>query len=99
MALWSTPRGIEYDEPIVVRTPLGPPPLLLRVAAVVAVPLLLYALVATGQKALDNYRLNREADCGRRSSDCGRTTSTCNARLSLRGAMWPSKPSRVSSWG
>ena len=62
MALWSTPRGIEYDEPIVVRTPLGPPPLLLRVAAVVAVPLLLYALVATGPKALDNYRLNREAD-------------------------------------
>jgi cell division protein FtsB len=44
------------------RTPSGPPPLALRVAAVVAVPLLLYALVATGQKALDNYRLNREAD-------------------------------------
>jgi cell division protein FtsB len=35
--------------------------LALRIAAVVAVPLLLYALVATGQKALDNYRLNQEA--------------------------------------
>jgi cell division protein FtsB len=51
----------ETEKPIVVRTPLGPPPLALRVAAVVAVPLLLYALVATGQKALDNYRLNQEA--------------------------------------
>jgi cell division protein DivIC len=34
----------------------------LRLAAVLAVPLLLYALVATGQKALDNYRLNQQAD-------------------------------------
>jgi cell division protein FtsB len=51
----------EAEESIVVRTPLGPPPLALRIAAVVAVPLLLYALVATGQKALDNYRLNQEA--------------------------------------
>jgi cell division protein FtsB len=51
----------ETERPIVVRRPLGPPPLALRVAAVVAVPLLLYALVATGQKALDNYRLNQEA--------------------------------------
>jgi cell division protein FtsL len=34
----------------------------LRLAAVLVVPLLLYALVATGQKALDNYRLNREAE-------------------------------------
>src|SRR5919199_3572430 len=50
------------DEPIVVRRPVGPPPLALRVAAIVVVPLLLYALVATGQKAVDNYRLNREAD-------------------------------------
>jgi cell division protein FtsB len=45
----------------IVRRPVGPPPLGLRVAAVLAVPLLLYALVATGQKALDNYRLNQEA--------------------------------------
>ncbi len=45
-----------------VRTPVGPPPLALRLAAVLAVPLLLYALVATGQKALDNYQLNQEAD-------------------------------------
>jgi cell division protein FtsB len=52
----------ETEEPILVRQPLGPPPLALRVAAIVAVPLLLYALVATGQKALDNYRLHREAD-------------------------------------
>ena len=42
--------------------PVGPPPLSLRLAAVLSVPLLLYALFATGQKALDNYRLNREAD-------------------------------------
>jgi cell division protein FtsB len=35
---------------------------MLRLAAVLAVPLVLYALVATGQKALDNYRLNQEAD-------------------------------------
>ncbi|HEV7665407.1 MAG TPA: septum formation initiator family protein [Chloroflexota bacterium] len=51
------------NEPvIVVRRPIGPPPLALRLAAVLVVPLLLYALVATGQKALDNYRLNQEAD-------------------------------------
>jgi cell division protein FtsL len=50
------------DEPIIVRRPVGPPPLALRLAAVLVVPLLLYALVATGQKALDNYRLNQEAD-------------------------------------
>jgi cell division protein FtsB len=50
------------DERIVVRRPVGPPPFALRVAAVLVVPLLLYALVATGQKAVDNYRLNQEAD-------------------------------------
>jgi cell division protein FtsL len=50
------------DEPMVVRRPVGPPPLALRLAAVLVVPLLLYALVATGQKAADNYRLNQEAD-------------------------------------
>jgi cell division protein FtsL len=50
------------DEPIIVRRPVGPPPLALRLAAVLVVPLLLYALVATGQKALDNYRLNQESD-------------------------------------
>ncbi|MCA1646911.1 MAG: septum formation initiator family protein [Chloroflexi bacterium] len=49
-------------QPIVLRRPIGPPPLALRLAAVLVVPLLLYALVATGQKAIDNYRLNREAD-------------------------------------
>jgi cell division protein FtsB len=49
-------------QPIVLRRPIGPPPLALRLAAVLVVPLLLYALVATGQKAVDNYRLNREAD-------------------------------------
>lgn len=47
---------------IVLRRPTGPPPLALRLAAVLVVPLLLYALVATGQKAVDNYRLNHEAD-------------------------------------
>jgi cell division protein FtsB len=47
---------------IIVRRPLGPPPLALRLAAVLAVPVVLYALVATGQKALDNYRLNQEAE-------------------------------------
>lgn len=47
---------------VLVRRPIGPPPLALRFAAVLVVPLLLYVLVATGQKALDNYRLNRDAD-------------------------------------
>jgi cell division protein FtsL len=47
---------------IVVRRPIGPPPLALRLAAVLAVPLLLYALVATGQKAIENYQLNQQAD-------------------------------------
>jgi len=51
------------DEPVVVvRRPIGPPPLALRLAAVLAVPLLLYALVATGQKAVENYELNQQAD-------------------------------------
>ena len=50
------------NEPIVVRRPIGPPPLALRLAAVLVVPLLLYALVATGHKAVENYRLNRDAD-------------------------------------
>ena len=50
------------DERIVVRRPIGPPPFALRLAAVLVVPLLLYALVATGQKAVENYRLNQEAD-------------------------------------
>jgi cell division protein FtsL len=50
------------DEPVVVRRPIGPPPLALRFAAVLVIPLLLYALVATGQKALDNYRLNQETE-------------------------------------
>jgi len=47
---------------VVMRRPIGPPPLALRFAAVLVVPLLLYVLVATGQKAVDNYRLNRDAD-------------------------------------
>lgn len=54
------------DEPLpevmVMRKPVGPPPLALRLAAVLAVPLLLYALVATGQKAAENYQLNQQAD-------------------------------------
>jgi cell division protein FtsB len=50
------------DERVVVRRPVGPPPFALRVAAVLSVPLLLYVLVATGQKALENYRLNQQAD-------------------------------------
>ena len=50
------------DRPFVIRRPFGPPPLVLRVAAVLVVPLLLYALVATGQKAVDNYRLNQDAE-------------------------------------
>ena len=49
-------------EEAIVRRPLGPPPLALRLAAVLVVPFLLYALFATGQKALDNYRLNQQAD-------------------------------------
>jgi cell division protein FtsL len=49
-------------EDAIVRRPLGPPPIALRLAAVLVVPFLLYALFATGQKALDNYRLNQQAD-------------------------------------
>jgi cell division protein FtsL len=49
-------------EEAIVRRPLGPPPTALRLAAVLVVPFLLYALFATGQKALDNYRLNQQAD-------------------------------------
>ena len=44
------------------RRPVGPPPLPFRLIVGLAVPLLLYGLVATGQKALDNYRLNQEAE-------------------------------------
>jgi cell division protein FtsL len=54
--------SLSNHDPIVVRRPIGPPPLALRFAAVLVVPLLLYALVATGQKALDNYRLNQETE-------------------------------------
>ena len=51
------------DDPVVVvRRPIGPPPLALRLASVLAVPLLLYALVMTGQKAVENYQLNQQAD-------------------------------------
>jgi cell division protein FtsL len=49
-------------EEAIVRRPFGPPPIALRLAAVLVVPFLLYALFATGQKALDNYRLNQQAD-------------------------------------
>ena len=49
-------------EDAIVRRPFGPPPVALRFAAVLVVPFLLYALFATGQKALDNYRLNQQAD-------------------------------------
>ncbi|HYY87451.1 MAG TPA: septum formation initiator family protein [Chloroflexota bacterium] len=49
-------------EEAIVRKRFGPPPMSLRLIAVLTVPLLLYALVATGQKALDNYRLNQQAD-------------------------------------
>jgi cell division protein FtsL len=47
---------------MLVRRAVGPPPLVLRAAAIIAVPLLLFALVATGQKAVENYRLNQQAD-------------------------------------
>ena len=52
------------DEPGVglARRPVGPPPLPFRLIVGLAVPLLLYGLVATGQKAADNYRLNQEAE-------------------------------------
>jgi cell division protein FtsL len=50
------------DERVIVRKPIGPPPLALRLAAVLAVPLLLYALYATGQKAVENYQLNQQAE-------------------------------------
>ena len=41
---------------------VGPPPLALRLAAWLAVPLVVYALYATGQKALENYQMNQQAD-------------------------------------
>ena len=44
------------------RKPLGPPPMALKLAAVLVVPVVLYALYATGLQALDNYRLNQQAD-------------------------------------
>jgi cell division protein FtsB len=44
------------------RKPLGPPPMALKLAAVLVVPVVLYALYVTGLQALDNYRLNRQAD-------------------------------------
>lgn len=44
------------------RRAVGPPPPALRLVAVLSVPLLLYTLVATGQKAIENYRLNQQAD-------------------------------------
>lgn len=39
----------------------GPPPLVLRFAAILMVPVVVYALYATGQKALDNYTLSQQA--------------------------------------
>jgi cell division protein DivIC len=54
--------NLALEDELVVRKPVGPPPMVLRMAAILAVPLLLYALVATGQKALDNYHLNQQAD-------------------------------------
>lgn len=53
-------RGGSAADPPRPRT-AGPPPLLLRLTAVLAVPVLLYMLYATGLKALDNYRLNLDA--------------------------------------
>lgn len=40
---------------------VGPAPLALRLAAVLVVPVFLYALYATGLRALDNYRLAQDA--------------------------------------
>jgi len=60
-SLFAGARG-RRSEPGGVRRPVGPPPLPLRLVAVLAVPLLLYTLVATGQKAIDNYRLNQQAE-------------------------------------
>ena len=44
----------------VTRRFAGPPPLALRLAAVLVVPIMLYALYATGLKAVDNYRAQQE---------------------------------------
>lgn len=46
--------------PGIVRT-VGPPPALLRIAAILVVPVFLYALFLTGQKALENYQLAVQA--------------------------------------
>jgi cell division protein FtsL len=59
---WSKEERAMDDPVVVVRRPIGPPPLALRLASVLAVPLLLYALVMTGQKAVENYQLNQQAD-------------------------------------
>lgn len=44
------------------RRAVGPPPRTLRLSAVLAVPLVFYALYATGLKALDSYRLHLQAE-------------------------------------
>ena len=82
------------------RRPVGPPPLALRLAAVLAVPLLLYALVTTGQKALDNYRLNQEADAPARRDRrlANAEHRSCSSRSSRRAPTRPSRRSRASSW-
>jgi cell division protein FtsB len=58
LLLRKAPRSLDGE----ARKPLGPPPLALKLAAVLVVPVVLYALYATGLKALDNYRLNQQAD-------------------------------------
>lgn len=58
MSLFSLDSAM--DDRVVVRRPVGPPPLALRMVAVLAVPLLLYALVVTGQKALTNYQMHQQ---------------------------------------
>jgi cell division protein FtsB len=51
----------DTDQPS-FRRPLGPPPFLLRLAAVLVVPLVFYALYATGEKALQNYAENQQRE-------------------------------------
>jgi cell division protein FtsB len=62
MALFFLLRRAQRSSDGEGRKPLGPPPLALKLAAVLVVPVVLYALYVTGLKALDNYRLSQQAD-------------------------------------
>lgn len=53
-------RAAEWADELGLKRPMGPPPVLLRLVAVLVLPVFLYGLVITGQKALENYQLSRQ---------------------------------------